>query len=446
MKQLKVILVAALLSASFAARAQEQQKTSYDFSAWFVLNGFQDRGGFDSRELPRYVVSENVAPAAAPAGTTVKPEYNGYAVRQSRLRFGFTAPTDNFLGGTTMKGLLEADFYGGAPVAVSAAGAASQTGTVDTVVPRLRHAYMSATWKDAANLTLLVGQTWGVAIAQPSGFAASLAHLAVPRFGGAGFLYRRAPQIRLSADLPAGPLSVYVAGAALTAGDLSSNQSNSPGGNQSTIPNLEGRVAAKYAQQGPVKAEVGFNLHYGQERWTTNPAAGSNAPFKAVTATSQMYGVDAKIDVAMVTLVGGLWQGQNLDNWNSISGLAIAGAPASNVGVLFDTTNPADPKAYEVKTQGAWAQLQVTPVSGLQVLAGLGFENPKDSTLALPGATVANNMILRNEQLSGGVVWSVTSKWRVSFEATRFNTTVKTAAGSDTLGGNQFEIGSLLAL
>ncbi len=433
MKHTKVILVAALLSASFAARAQEQQKTSYDFSGWLVLGAFQDRGGFDSRELPRYVTTENVGTAA----NTIKPEYNGYAVRQSRLRFGFTAPTDNFLAGATLKGLVEADFVGGAP---------ATTTTVDTVLPRLRHAYMAATWKDTANLTLLVGQTWGVALAPGTGWATSLSHLAVPRFGGAGFLYRRAPQIRLSADAPAGPLTVSVAAAALSPGDLGSQTSSSPGGNQSTIPNFEGRAAFGYKQAGPVKAEVGFNLHYGSERWTTSPGT-TTALTKAVNATSQMYGVDARIDVAMVALVGGLWQGQNLDNWNSIAGIAVAGAtPASVNGLLIDVTDPANPKAHEVETQGAWGQVQVTPVKTLQIVAGVGFENPKDSTLALPGATVGNNLILRNEQYSAGLIWSVSSKWRVSLEGTRYNTLVKTATGTDTLGGNQFEIGSLLAL
>jgi hypothetical protein len=436
MKHLKVILVAALLSASLTARAQEQQKTTYDFSGWLVLSGFQDRGGFDSRELPRFVTSENAAVAGAPAGTSISPQYSGYEVRQSRLRFGFNAPTDNFLGGATMKGLVEADFFGGAPAATS---------TVDSVLPRLRHAYVSATWKDTANLTLLLGQTWGVALAPAQGWAVSLTHLAVPRMGGAGFLYRRAPQVRLSADVPAGALNFYVAGAALSAGDIGSQTSSSPGGNQATIPNFEGRVAGQYKQAGPLKAEIGLNLHYGQERWTTVPVTGTGLS-KAVTATNQMYGFDGRIEYAMLALVGGMWQGQNLDNWNSISGLAIAGTPATSFGLLIDTTNPNDPKAHEVKTEGAWGQVQVTPVKGLQVVAGLGFENPKDSTLALPGATVANNTILRNTQYTGGVVWSVTSKWRVSLEATRYLTFVRTATGNDTLGGNQFEIGSLLSL
>ena len=446
MKYTKVILVAALLSASFAARAQEQQKVTYDPSGWLVLSGFQNRSAeFDSRELPRFVATTNVA--AAPAPATVKPEASGYAVRQSRLRFGVTVPTDNFLGGATMKGFLEADFFGGAPNG-------NTGGTVDSVVPRLRHAYLSANWKETANLTLTVGQTWGVALMPASSFAASLAHLAVPRFGGAGFLYRRAPQIRLSTDVPAGPLSLYVAAAALTSGDIGtpngSFQSGSPG-NQSTVPNFEGRIAGKYAQQGPVKAEIGFNAHYGRERWTANPAGG--APMATfVNATSGMYGADARIDVMMVTLVGGVWTGKNLDNWNAIAGLQSATAQASpaRFGVLIDSTDPGNPVAHEVKTKGAWGQLQVTPVKSLQLLFGGGFENPKDETLKLPtAAAVANGMILRNTQYSGGFIWSVTSKWRVSFEATRYLTFVAEPAatgGNQKRDGNQFEIGSILAL
>ncbi len=427
MKHVKVILLAALVTTAFAARAQDAQKVQFDPGGWLVTGAFQNRGEFDSRELPRFVSAE-------PA---IKAESSGYLVRQSRLRFGITVPTDSYLANATIKGFVEADFLGGTP---------STASTVDPVIPRLRHAYMAATWKQAANLTLTVGQTWGVAMPAPSGWGVSLTHLAVPRFGGGGVLYRRAPQVRVSADIPAGPLNFYVAGAALTAGDISSASSNSPGGNQSTIPNFEGRVAGQMKMSGPLKyVEVGLNGLVGQERWTTDPAGG--ALTEAVNATNTMFSADAKVDFGLVALVGGAFSGGNLDNYNAVAGLAVTGTPATRYGVLIDTSNPAAPKAYEVKSQGAWGQLQVNPIKGLQIVAGLGFENPDDSTLKLPSApNVANGMILRNTQYSGGIIFGLTSKWRVSFEATRYLTFVRAVPQNDTIAGNQFEIGSLLAI
>ena len=74
-------------------------------------------------------------------------------------------------------------------------------GSDDPSLPlvRLRHAWVSAAWPQLGNLSVLVGQSWGI-VGGPS-FAQSLSHLATPRFAGAGFLYRRAPQLRVSGDV-----------------------------------------------------------------------------------------------------------------------------------------------------------------------------------------------------------------------------------------------------
>jgi hypothetical protein len=441
MKHLKVILVAALLASPLASRAaDEPQKVTFEPGAWLVLGGFQNAGAFDSRELPRFVMPE----------TVVDQKSEGWLVRQSRLRFGVNVPTDNYLAGSSVKGFFEVDFLGGTPAAGTAGvpgyTSTASAATVDPTIVRLRHAYFAANWKQMNNFTLTIGQTWGTAMQAPAAWASSLTHLAVPRFGGAGFLYRRAPQIRASADFPTGPVSLYVAGAVVSAGDLASAASGSAG-NESGMPNFEGRVAAKYAASGPVKGvELGFGAHYGTERYNTGATAQ-----KDVTANSQLWSLDGKLDLGMVTLVGGLFQGENLDVYNSVAGLAPVSSAVDvpgRLGVLLDTSDPQNPKAYEIKSQGAWAQLGVTPVKGFTIVAGLGYENPDDKTLALPGATnPGTGYILRNTQYSGGAIWNVTSKWRVSFEATRFITDYRaTGALNDTLTGNQFEIGSLLSI
>ncbi|HET8542016.1 MAG TPA: hypothetical protein VFL83_19220 [Anaeromyxobacter sp.] len=425
MKHLKVILLAALVSAPFASRAQEAQKVQLDPGAWLVMSGFNNAGAFDARELPRFVF---------PEAQNVDQKASGWAVRQSRLRFGLTVPTDAYLAGSSIKGLVEVDFMGGSPSAVGS------NATVDPQIIRLRHVYFAANWKQASNLTLTVGQTWGVAFT--TNFAQSLANLALPRFGGGGFLFRRAPQLRLAADVPAGPVTLAIAGGVLSPGDLAS-QASSSAGNESAVPNFEGRVAAKVGAMGPVKSfELGLGVHYGQERYQT--AATSVAD---VTATSQLFALDGKIDFGIVNLIGGIWQGQNLDVYNSIAGLTNVSGSTSQ-GVLIDTSVAADPKTFEMETQGVYLQLGVVPVKGLTLLLGGGFENPKDSTLKLPTSTTwAANTIFRNTQYNAAVIWSVSSRWRVSLEATRFITLQGLASGaSDTLTGNQFQVGSILSI
>ncbi len=425
MKHLKVILLAALVTAPFATRAQEAQKTTFDASAWLVTYGFQNAGQFDGAELPRYRLNETVADQKS----------EGWAARESRLRAGLTIPTDNFLAGTVVKGLLEVDFMGGAPAATS---------SVDPTIIRLRHAYFSATWKNMNNLTLTVGQTWGVA--QGLNFADSIAHLAVPRFGGAGFLYRRAPQVRLATDIPAGPVTLNVAAGVLAAGDISSAASNSAG-NASGVPNVEGKIGATYKSSGPLKAlNLNFMAHYGQERYLFTQGGVANS--RDATATSQLLELEGKADFGLVSVLGGIWTGQNLDVYNSIGGYwtALSGSAPTVNGVVLDDANF---KAYEIETQGAYAQLGVTPTKGVLLVAGYGFENPKDSTLHLPvaGAVPAVNLILRNTQYSAAAIVNLTTKWRVSFEATRFLTQRALGnGGSDTMTGNQFQLGSLFSI
>jgi hypothetical protein len=436
MKHLKVILLAALV-VPFASRAEEPQKTQFDVSGWLVLSGFNNQADFDSRDLPRFALPET-------ANNVVDQRASGFAVRQSRIRAGLTMPTDNYLAGSVMKGLLEADFAGGA------AGT-----TVDGALPRLRHAYLAASWKQAANLTLLVGQTWGVAVAPASGFPVSLAHLAVPRLGGAGFLYRRAPQIRLSMDAPAGPVTLTTAFAVLAPGDISSSTNSSPG-NDAAYPNLEGRVALGYKDAGVVKnANLGFMVHYGRERFgygTAIPGAAANA--QAANATSQLVSLEGRADFGYVAFLGGAWRGQNLDAFNSIAGLqtfipTTTNQPVGRFGVLFDVSDPTHPQALEIKTLGVYGQLLINPVKSVQLALGVGFENPDDATLKLPtAAALGPNMILRNTQYTGAAIWSVTSKWQVSFEATRYMTFRSQAIGlpNDTITGNQFEIGSIFSI
>jgi hypothetical protein len=433
MKHLKLMLVAALFVAPLATRAQEAQKVTFDVSGWLIVNGFFNRGDLDAREASRYAQLND---------PDLDQRQIGMAARQSRLRAGIGIPADGLLGGATLKGLVEADFGGGAASA-------------DTVLPRLRHYFVAATWKSLSNLSLLVGQTWGVA--SNAYFPESNAHYLVPRFGGAGFLYRRAPQVRLSADVPAGPLSFTATVAALTPGDATAGANAAAGapalnqsvGNDAAFPNLEGRLAAKYSMNGKPMVELGLWTHYGREKYDTELTAAATD----VTATSNAYGLDVRLTFPYVQVLGQAFTGQNLDVLASIAGTRVsdlgAAVPAYANGVVIDATDPANPKATEMETMGGFAQLVISPVKRVQLLVGAGMENPDDDTLKLTGATtVPEGVITRNTQYSAGTIVALSSRWKVSLEATRYLTTVSSAAGKDgrdVLPSTQFEVGSLIA-
>jgi hypothetical protein len=312
-------------------------------------------------------------------------------VRQSRLRTVLGLPSDGLLGGAKLKGLVELDFMGGAV-----------GGDASLPLVRFRHGWVAATWKDLGNLELLVGQSWGL-FTGPY-FATSIGHLAVPRFGGAGFLFLRAPQVRLSGDL-GGDFGVRWAAAAVTNMDKATGPANpvanAPGvGERSGVPSVEGRVAAVYRPGKKNMAEVGLSGHYGQDRYVLT-ATGANK-----TLVSSGAAVDAKLDLPMVTLVGGAFTGENLDVWNALVGVNVTG------------TGAAVTEVKGIKTKGYWAQAQVTPVAGLTLLAGGGMELPKLADLTGMAATTVKH----NGQVTAGVQLALTSKWKCALEGTRYVT------------------------
>jgi hypothetical protein len=411
MKKTAAILVAALVAAPLAAHAADTDKFTFDTSGWLVLNSYSTLGTVNAADLPRWAMPGDTEKAF------------GMGVRQSRVRMNFGIPTDGFIPKADMRGLVEADFMGGY--------AGNDT---SLPLPRLRHAWVSATWKDYGKLTVLLGQSWGI-LEGPS-FAASLSHLAIPRFGGAGFLYRRAPQVRLSQEL-GGAFAVGYQVAVLAPMDReTASVTGSNGvGERAGQPDGEGRIAAYYRPEGPFRAEVGASVHFGQEKFLLNGLATPTNKWVA----SRGYAVDVKIDVPYVQLVGGVFTGQNLDVNYALGGVNKITHKNTAGTVLLDD-------AVGVDTRGMWGQAIVTPVKGLQLLVGGGIENPGlDDTLPTLGAS--DLYVYRNGQVSAGAILNITSKWRISLEGTRYATGLTNAAyATSRADATQIEISTLLAL
>jgi hypothetical protein len=376
-------------------------KVTVDLGGWLVLNGYYGHGGLNATDLPRFAI-------AAPDGERSL----GISVRQSRLRAGVGIPADGLVKGTALKGLVELDFVGG-----------YVANDPSLPIVRLRHAWLSASWKPHGNLSLLLGQTWGV-FTGPY-FAASLSHLATPRFAGAGFLYRRAPQVRLSGEL-GGDVALLWTAAALAPIDRNTTTNAAASvGERSGVPNVEARAAL--AVKAPVKLEVGLSAHYGQEK---HLVSGRND-----TVDSRGYAVDARVEVPYLTVVGAAFAGENLDIWYSV-------APGTRLNP--NATAPTD--VSNVETKGFWAQAQVTPVKGLQLLAGGGIEQPDDEDVppTIPGSAGGSTLPtpVDSRQASVGAILNLSSRWRVSVEGTRYWTE---AVDGSKPNANQLEVSSLLA-
>ena len=377
-------------------------KVTFDFGAWIILNGWADVGALNAADLPRTALPGRSEQAL------------GGSVRQSRLRATIGVPNDGGLvGGAVLKAFVETDFAGGYASADDAAP-----------LLRLRHGYVQATWKDLGNLSVLAGQT--ADIFHGSVAAASLAHLATPRFAGAGYLYRRAPQLRIQGDLGKDVALAYQVGAISAADKATSTQPGAAAtgvGYRSFAPDAEARVAFLYRAAGPLKAELGVGGRYGEEKWIL----GTGATAYSHVVKSQGVAADLKVEAGFVTVVGGAFAGENLDVANSL-------AP----GVLTAGTAPAFTSVKSVPTKGAWGQLQVRPLKPLLLLAGAGVETPRKKYLS-----TAVTSVYRNVELSAGVLVDLTSRWRVGLEGTRY---VSYTVDGKIARSDQLELSSLLSL
>jgi hypothetical protein len=392
-----------------SAKASDDKPT-FDFSGWFVTNGYRGVGGLNAVDLPTFAADK----------ATVQNVSRGVGIGagQSRLRVNAGIPADGLLGGAKLKGLVEIDFQG------------VLAGNSDRSLPtlRLRHAWIAASWPELGKLQVLAGQSWGV-FTGPL-FAQSLAHLAVPRFAGAGFLFRRAPQVRVSGEFFA-PVALVWQAAALAPVD-NSTSSNVRVGERSGLPDFEGRVAAAFREGKKTVAEVGLSGRYGRELCFLD-ATGANQ-----SVDSWGGAVDAKLDTRWVTVLGGGYFGQALSVFNTA---------APDVKVTRDASTPT-PKVTgvtPVHSRGFWAQGIAHALPVLDLAVGYGVEDPRNSDLAAQtavSATVSTSTIVRNRQWSGAAFLQLTSRWRVSAEGTWYVT--NTYDGMER-NATQFEVGSLFA-
>ena len=270
-------------------------------------------GGTGSTDLPLFAVQGR--------------DTAGVSARQSRFRAALGLPTDGLLGSASAKGLVELDFM--------AARVGRQLAPGGAAPSRLGRRHL-----EGAREPHLHRRPDLVALRRPN-FATSLAHLAIPRFAGAGFLYRRAPSSG-SRPRPPGRSSSPPSSRALAPYDRP-RSSGVLVGERSGFPDAEGRVAVALRPGGRPLLEVGASGRYGREVYFLD-GAGKDATVEGWGAS-----VDARLEVPYLTVVGAGFIGDALGAYQSV-------APE----VTFTTDNAAAPATPR--------NLAVSPVRSMELL------------------------------------------------------------------------------
>jgi len=354
-------------------------------------------------------------------------EYGGVAVggpgnvlfSARQTRFGVRIDLPEALG-AQLKGVIEGDFEGGFPSTGPSTTAPNNSAWYQPV-PRLRIAWGTATWKlDSGTFGVGFGQEFGLAAPL---FAVSSAYLANPLFQYAGNLNRRSPQVRLFGDFGMSGFGLNWAAAVLSpvdqplttpTGVVAPSATDNGTGNQSRMPDAEGRIGLSYKSGGKLLGEVGVSTHWGKER-----AYGTTT----LDVTKKLWALDAQLNGPFgFSLRGEAFHGQDLDTQRG---------NFDSAGVVIVNTGD----AHAIREEGAWAQAIWSPAPIVQLTFGGGYDNPFDEDLAKPATDKT-----RNTMVAAGLILNPSKNWRAGLEWVH----VMTKYGQSSAIGNQLAISSAL--
>ncbi|MFL5263977.1 MAG: hypothetical protein ACJ79L_16355, partial [Anaeromyxobacteraceae bacterium] len=252
---------------------------------------------------------------------------------------------------------------------------------------RMRLGFATMTWGDEnAKVTLLLGHDYG--LVNPL-FAVTLGYIGTPLFQGAGNLYTRSPQVKVTGDFGK-DVGLTVAAAVLDPLDQNlqaplTQQTNPTisSGDRSRWPQIEGRVAAR-GKSGTMGAEVGVSGAYHKERYllgtlgastsAASPAFAANGSW--VDLDSAVGGVDAVFKFPFIEVRGEGFLGHNADMYFGHLGqggvnVTTTAGPATTGTSTLTLTN-----VRNKRTKGFWVQGIVSPIPMVQLTGGYGVEVP----------------------------------------------------------------------
>ncbi len=348
-------------------------------------------------------------------------------VTQSRL--GANLAFNDTAGWTqaVLSAKVEIDFKGG--------NFNSTSNGAYNAIPRLRKAYVDASWGSESKFDLLVGQDDRL-ISPLRGV--SLAYIADPVFQYAGGLNGRAPMIALRyTRSPKNGLGVSVGAAALNPQDNTvGNNAVSPGfavdlgaGNRSRIPNFEGRVGVSFAKDGTKIVDLGGWAGWQKNRFV-NPATDSN-----VDVNSYIYGGDMTLNLWIFKVLGQIMKGYGYD---------VPGTLGAAQGIALGFDSPTAPInitiANAVPAFAGWFQVVARPIPVLEVYAGWG--GTQSDTSALTGTVLAAaGTRVQNFMWAAGATAYAGKNWRFSAE---YGSATSFFFNGDSYTQGQFSLNSQL--
>ncbi|QQS39712.1 MAG: hypothetical protein IPM63_10015 [Acidobacteriota bacterium] len=347
------------------------------------FNAFANTSGTNNTDVPLWA-------------TANEEENLGMSLRQTR--FGVRMEGAR-AGNAVVKGVVEADFYGGLP----AVGVGENFGVV-----RLRVAKVRFEWEKAA---LSVGQDWIVfAPRNPT----SLAAAAIPQFAASGNLWSRLPQVRAERKFAGGKYLIEGAVLAPTSGDFPSGPDSpfllQPGAaSRSLVPSFEGRAAYNGANWlGTGKpGSIAVSAHFGRTKVSGSDLAsfGVAADWGFPIVNRVVLSGELFTGENLGGLQGGIFQGYNPDFVEPGSPEGDSGAPRG------------------ITTRGGWAQISFTPPvlkDRLSFHGSAGIDDPSDEDLF---SASPRNWRTRNLSFAASVIYKPIPKLSIGGEFRRFETT-----------------------
>jgi hypothetical protein len=309
------------------------------------MDGYYGTGYFNHNQFTYYALSQD--PAFTPA-TNDRRNWIDFTPRLSRI--GVKVDRDSLPGWQEAKvsGIVEFDFQNRATSEVSGLESESRE------LPRLRHAYVKLT---AGGLTLLAGQTWDlISPLWPSVNADGM-------MWNSGNLGDRRPQFRFGYDVSIGDDAAVGAAIALARTGAIDRKNLDPvaasdnvrDGDASGRPMIQGRIGL--SRLLGKRLDAGFWGHFGWER-TDTPIAGRHHFYTA------SVGADLRVKILEdLTFAGEIWYGKNLSD--------LRGGIDQGV----NTT-----RGVEIAARGGWAELLANLIGGYFVAAGVGVDDPRNSS------------------------------------------------------------------
>lgn len=312
-----------------------------------VLNAAYVLGGANNLDVPMWA--------------TPGPNELNLTVRQTRvgLKASWQTPP-SALHVKEVAGTVELDFFG---------GFLGQGVPYYFPTPRLRLATVSVAWK---YFRLTFGQDW--ALFAP-GNPDSALHMAIPGFSATGNLWARVPQLRLDgATLGKWKLVWAVAVVASVQADAIATADTAftgvrkpEGGENSLAPGGEARV-------GIAGTLFGKPLAIGVSGHVSDRSVRTTTMMSTVDVLAAGVALDALVPLARVlSFKGELYYGAGLD--------AFFGGINQGISFTRDMNGGIATVGGAIHSIGGWGQFVATPLSWLNLSAGVGFDRPDRSDM-----------------------------------------------------------------